>query len=269
MTINLFNVEDSIVFISGGSRGIGFAMAQCFAEQGAQVIITGRQEDALIEACKSVKNTKHKLAYRTCDVGDEALIQSCVDDVVAEFGRIDTLINSAGVNKRMPASDYSADEFDQIMHINLRGTFLMSQIVGKVMKKQGSGNQINIDSLSSHSPLTQILPYAMSKAGVSNMTRGLALEWGPFGVRVNAIAPGFILTDLTRKLWENKNLQAWHKATTPLQHMGEVEDLIGTAIFLASSSASFITGQIIRVDGGATAGTNWPIADDFTVTQND
>lgn len=268
MTIDLFKVEDTIVFISGGSRGIGFAMAECFAQQGAQVIITGRNEDGLKAACQNTPKTKHAMAYRICDVADEALIQSCVDDVVAEFGRIDTLINSAGVNKRMPASDYSADEFDQIMHINLRGAFLMSQIVGKVMKKQGSGNQINIDSLSSHVPLTQILPYAMSKAGLSNMTRGLALEWGQFGVRVNAIAPGFILTDLTRKMWQNENMQAWHKATTPLQHMGQVEDLIGTAIFLASPSASFITGQIIRVDGGATAGTNWPIANDFTVSHN-
>lgn len=268
MAVNLFNVEDSVVLVSGGSRGIGFAMAQCFAEQGAKVIITGRNEKTLIDACDSVVEIKHEITYQTCDVGEQCEINECVEAVLAKFGRIDTLINSAGVNKRMPALDYSADEFDQIMQINLRGAFLMSQAVGKVMIKQCGGNQINIDSLSSHVPLTQILPYAMSKAGLSNMTRGLALEWGQYGVRVNAIAPGFILTDLTQKMWQNKNMQAWHKATTPLQHMGEVDDLIGTAIFLASPSAAFISGQIIRVDGGASAGTHWPIAEDFSVTND-
>lgn len=263
MRTNLFNVQDTIIFISGGSRGIGFAMAEAFAEQGAQVIISGRNEDALIEACKNTHEFSHPIVYRICDVADEQLINTCVKDIVAEYGRIDTLINCAGVNKRMPAVEYTADEYDQIMHINLRGAFLMSQAVGKVMIKQGSGNQINIDSLSTHMPLTQILPYAMSKAGLSNMTRGLALEWGKYGVRVNSIAPGFILTDLTQKMWANENMLAWHKATTPLERMGQVEDLVGTAIFLASAGSAFITGQIIRVDGGATAGTHWPIAGDF------
>lgn len=268
MSANLFNVEDTIVLVSGGSRGIGFAMAEAFAEQGAQVIITGRNEDALVEACENTENFRYPITYRICDVVSEAVINACIEDVVAEHGRIDTLINSAGVNKRMPAVEYTADEYDQIMNINLRGAFLMSQAVGKVMIKQGSGNQINIDSLSTHMPLTQILPYAMSKAGLSNMTRGLALEWGKYGVRVNAIAPGFILTNLTQKMWANENMLAWHKATTPLERMGQVDDLVGTAIFLASTGSAFITGQIIRVDGGATAGTHWPIAGNFDVTHN-
>lgn len=266
MKPNLFNVENSVVLVSGGSRGIGFAMAETFAQQGATVIITGRDEAALVAACKSTAEFSKPIQYQICDVADETLIAECVEAVIKKYGHIDTLINCAGVNKRMPAVEYTAAEFDQIMNINLRGAFLMSQAVGKKMMQRGSGNQINIDSLSTHGPLTQILPYAMSKAGLSNMTKGLALEWGKFGVRVNAIAPGFILTDLTKKMWANENMLAWHKVTTPLQRMGQVEDLIGTAIFLASSSASFITGQIIRVDGGATAGTHWPIADDFNVT---
>lgn len=263
--MNLFNVKHSVVLISGGSRGIGFAMAQAFAQHGANVIITGRNEAALIDACKVDGEYDTPISYRVCDVAADETIYECVNGVVAEHGRIDTLINCAGVNKRMPVEEYSADEYDQIMTINLRGAFLMSQAVGRQMIKQGNGNQINIDSLSTHAPLTQILPYAMSKAGLSNMTRGLALEWGPHGVRVNAIAPGFILTDLTQKMWANENMLAWHKTTTPLQRMGQVEDLIGTAIFLASAGAAFITGQIIRVDGGATAGTRWPIAGDFEV----
>ncbi len=251
---DLFNVAYTIVLVSGGSRGIGLSMAEAFAERGATVVITGRSESC-----------DHALSYQRCDVADEASIKACVAAVIAEHGRIDTLINCAGVNKRMPAVDYTADEFDQIMNINLRGTFLMSQAVGKHMINQGSGNIINIDSLSTYGGLTQVVPYAMSKSGMSSMTRGLALEWGKHGVRVNGLAPGFILTDLTKKLWSDPNMQAWNKTITPLGRMGSVDDLIGTALFLASPAAAYMTGQTLRVDGGASAGINWPIAGDFTV----
>lgn len=252
---DLFNVADTIVLVSGGSRGIGLSMAEAFAERGAKVIITGRSESC-----------DQPLSYQRCDVADEASIKTCVEAVIAEHGRIDTLVNCAGVNKRMPAVDYTADEFDQIMNINLRGAFLMSQAVGKHMIKQGSGNQINIDSLSTYGGLTQVVPYAMSKSGMSSMTRGLALEWGKHGVRVNGLAPGFILTDLTKKLWSDPNMQAWNKTITPLGRMGSVDDLVGTAVFLASPAAGYMTGQTLRVDGGASAGINWPIAGDFRVT---
>lgn len=265
MGANLFDVSDSVVLVSGGSRGIGLALAQGFALQGAKVIITGRSEASLIAACDAAKTETHAMTYQVCDVADEAAIIACVEAVVASHGRIDTLINCAGVNNRMPAVEISPVEFDKIMEINLRGAYFMSQAVGKQMIAQGSGNQINIDSLSSFGPLTQVVPYAMSKAGISNMTRGLALEWGKHGVRVNGLAPGFILTDLTEKLWARKDMQAWHDVIAPLQRLGDVEDLIGTAIFLASPAAAFLTGQTLRVDGGASAGLHWPIAGDFEV----
>lgn len=263
MSKNPFNVTNSVVLISGGSRGIGLAIAEAFAEQGANVIITGRKEDALIAACAA---SDHDLTYETCDVANEASINTCVNATIAKHSRIDTLVNCAGVNTRKPATDFTAAEFDQIMNINLRGAFLMSQAVGKQQIKQGSGNQINIDSLSTHGPLPQVVPYAMSKSGMTSMTRGLALEWGKHGVRVNGIAPGFILTDLTKKLWSDPKMQAWNRSICPMQRMGAVEDLTATAIYLASSAASFLTGQTIRVDGGASAGLNWPIAGDFEVT---
>lgn len=254
MVDELFDIAGQVVLVSGGSRGIGLAMAEAFAARGATVVITGRSESC-----------DHPLSYQSCDVGDEASIKSCVAAVIAAHGRIDTLINCAGVNKRKPATDYTADEFDQIMNVNLRGAFLMSQAVGKQMIAQGSGNIINIDSLSTHGPLTQVLPYAMSKMGLQNMTKGLALEWGPMGVRVNGLAPGFILTDLTAKLWSDENLQAWNSKVTPMGRMGTVDDLVGTALFLASPAAGFLTGQTIRVDGGASAGMRWPIDGDFRV----
>ncbi len=260
MTDQLFSVKDQIVLVSGGSRGIGLAIGQAFAERGATVVLTGRGQDALDAACEGTIMTGV-----TCDVADANSITDCVARVIEDHGRIDTMINCAGVNKRMPAEDYTAEEFDQIIAINLRGAFLMAQAVGRQMIKQGSGNIINIDSLSTHGPLTQVLPYAMSKMGLQNMTKGLALEWGPKGVRVNGLAPGFIWTDLTAKLWSDENLQAWNSKVTPMGRMGQVDDLVGTALFLASPAAGFVTGQTIRVDGGASAGMRWPIAGDFRV----
>ncbi|WP_269580660.1 SDR family NAD(P)-dependent oxidoreductase [Roseibium sp. Sym1] len=266
MADTLFDVSGKTVLVSGGSRGIGLAVALAFAERGARVIITGRDETSLREACGSAEGSPERMTHACCDVADPATIQTCVDDVVAEFGRIDTLINCAGVNIRKPAVDYSPEEFDAIMDINLRGAFFMAQAVGRHMIGRGEGCIVNVDSLTSSKPLTQIAPYSMSKAGLSSMTRALALEWGAQGVRVNGLAPGFILTELTRKLWADPNLQSWNRTVTPLGRMGSVEDLVGAAIFLASPASAFLTGQTIRVDGGITCGLNWPIGGDYQVT---
>ncbi len=245
------------------------AAANEFVRRGARVIITGRNEDSLRGACAAAPKGAHDMDFATCDVADSEAINACVDTVVQKYGRIDTLINCAGVNIRKPAVDFTPQEYDQIMDINLRGAFFMAQAVGKVMIASGKGSQINIDSLSTLTSLAGVAPYSMSKAGLGNMTRALALEWGRFGVRVNGLAPGFILTDLTEKLWSDPNLQAWNKTVTPLQRMGEVDDLTGAMVFLASPAAAFMTGQILRVDGGISAGINWPIDQDFEVTLKD
>ncbi|HEU5284700.1 MAG TPA: SDR family oxidoreductase, partial [Burkholderiales bacterium] len=176
-----------------------------------------------------------------------------------EHGRIDTLLNVAGVNKRMKVESYSAEEFDWILDINLRGAFLVAQACGRHMIARKSGSIISIDSLNTYAPLKGVLPYAMSKSAVSMMTRGMASEWGPHGVRVNAIAPGFFPTDLSRKLWAQEKMARWGREVTPLGKLGELKDLVGAAIFLASPAAAFITGQVLRVDGGVSAGINWPI----------
>ena len=137
----------------------------------------------------------------------------------------------------------------------------MAQAVGRVMLPQKSGSVINIDSLNSAGPLKNVAPYAISKCGINGMTRALALEWGPSGVRVNGLAPGFILTDLTKKLWSDPTMQAWNTANCPLGRLGQPDDLIGTALFLASRASAFLTGQTIYVDGGVVCGRAWPIPD--------
>ena len=188
-------------------------------------------------------------------------IQQTVDQIQQKYGQIDTLINVAGVNRRKPSLEVTEEDYDFIMDINLKGSFLLSQAVGRLMIERGSGSQINIASLNTDKPLKNVLPYAVSKAGMGHMTRALASEWGAFGVRVNALAPGFVLTDLTRKLWSEPHMKQWGLANTPQRRMGEPEDMVGTAVFLASAASAFMTGQILYVDGGFTAAFDWPIED--------
>ena len=255
----LFSVRDQIVLVSGGSRGIGRAIAEGFAVRGARVVITGREEVSLEESARAIAPPDGTVLPLVCDVSDGAAIHRLVDDVLATCGTIDTLVNVAGVNRRKPAMEITEEDYDFVLDVNLKGAFLLSQAVGRHMLERGSGSQINIASLSTKRPLKHIAPYAMSKAGLGQMTRALALEWGERGVRVNALAPGFILTDLTQKLWSGSAMQAWGHANTPQQRLGKPEDLVGTALFLAAPASAFLTGQIIYVDGGFSAGWAWPI----------
>ncbi len=259
MTDPLFDVKDQVVLVSGGSRGIGLAIAAGFAQRGAQVVITGREASTLEQAVATMTEAPLTPQGVVCDVARADQIQQVVDQLQQQHGRIDTLINVAGVNRRKPSLEVTEEDYDFIVDINLKGAFLLSQAVGRFMIDQGAGSQINIASLNTDRPLKNVLPYAVSKAGMGHMTRALASEWGPHGVRVNALAPGFILTDLTRKLWSDEKIQAWGLANTPQRRLGQPEDMVGTAIFLASAAAAFMTGQILYVDGGFTAGFDWPI----------
>lgn len=259
MSDQLFSVAEQVVVVSGSSRGIGRAIAQGFAARRARVVITGRDEQTLRATAAELAGNEAQVTWRVCDVACKADIDRLIPSVVEEFGQIDTLVNVAGVNRRKPALDVTEDDYDFILDINLKGAFFLSQAVGRHMVERRSGCQINIASLNTDRPLKHVLPYAMSKAAIAHMTRGLAVEWGPSGVRVNAIAPGFILTDLTQKLWSDATMQEWGLANTPQRRLGVPADMIGAAIFLASPAASFFTGQTLYVDGGYTAGWAWPI----------
>jgi gluconate 5-dehydrogenase len=262
MTDPMFSVADQVVLVSGGSRGIGHALAAGFAMREATVVITGRNEETLRAAAKAASRGSKPVAYQECDVSRPEESARAVERILGEHGRIDTLINVAGVNVRQPAERFTEEQFDFVMDINLRGAFFMAQAVGTSMLERKSGSIINIDSLNSEAPLKNVAPYAISKSGMKAMTRALAMEWGPRGVRVNGLAPGFILTDLTQKLWSDPTMQEWGRFNTPLGRLGKPEDLIGTAVFLASPAAGFLTGQTIYVDGGLIAGRNWPIPGD-------
>ncbi len=259
MSDPLFSVADQVVLISGGSRGIGKALAKGFAERDAQVIITGRNQETLSETATELSAGNLPVEPVVCDVAKPEDIRRSVATVLEKFGRIDTLVNVAGVNKRQKAESFTVEEYDFILDINLRGPYFLSVEVAKHMIDRKQGVQINVDSLNTYAPLKGVLPYAMSKWGVVAMTRGLATEWGPHGIRVNTLAPGFILTDLTHKLWAQPHMQEWADKNTPLKRLGEVEDMVGATIFMASDASAFMTGQVLRVDGGVTAGISWPI----------
>lgn len=259
MQDELFSVAGQVVLVSGGSRGIGRGLAAGFAQRGATVIITGREQAVLEQTAREITPPSGTVRPLACDVADPAAIRRLVDTVLQEFGRVDTLLNVAGVNRRKPSEQLSEADYDFVLDINLKGPFLLSTAVGRAMLELGHGNQINIVSLNNDRPLKGVMPYAVSKAGLGHMTRSLAMEWGPRGIRVNAIAPGFIMTDLTRKLWAQPAIHDWGMANTPLRRLGEPGDLVGTAIFLASEASAFMTGQILYVDGGITCGLAWPI----------
>ena len=246
MQDKLFNVADQVVLVSGGSRGIGRALAEGFAERDAQVIIAGREADTLKQTAKETSKGGHPVAFEVCDVARQEDVDKLVGSVLNKFGRIDTLLSVAGVNKRMKAEDYTLEEYDRIVNINLRGAFAIAQVVGRHMIGRKAGSIINIDSLNTYAPLAGVTPYAISKAGVLMMTRALANEWGKHGVRVNSIAPGFFPTALSKKLWAQEKMGAWARTVTPLGRLGELKELVGAAVFLASAAAAFVTDPASR-----------------------
>ena len=259
MSDPLFSVAGQHILITGGSRGIGRAIAEGFAARGARVVICSRSQESVDAAVSEMSEKGMAVSGLSCDVSEPEQIKSTVAATLKQLGHIDSLINVAGVNRRQRAETFTAADYDFVLDTNLRGAFLMSLEVGRHMIERKSGTQINIESLNTWMPLKGVLPYAMSKFGMQGMTRGLALEWGRHGIRVNSLAPGFILTDLTKKLWSDPTMQAWNEANAPLGRLGQPEDMIGTAVFLASKASAFMTGQTLYVDGGFSSGWSWPI----------
>lgn len=241
-------LQGKVALITGGAAGIGLAIAKCYLQNGAQVVLLDRA--AQVVQIAQLLDEQQALGI-VMDVTDKASVEQAVAQANAHFGRLDVLVNSAGIVALYPAEELPEDAWDSTMAVNLKGVFLTSQAVGHYFIRQGSGSIINLASQAGVVALPNHLAYCASKAGVIGLTQVLALEWGPHNVRVNAISPTVVLTELGRKAWSGEVAEQM-KQKIPLRRFAEPEDIAASALFLASDAASMITGSNLVVDGGYT-----------------
>ncbi len=238
-----------VALVTGAARGLGFALARGLARAGALVVLNGRDRAALDEARRTIAQDGDA-DVESFDVTDRAAVRAGVAAIEARRGAIDVLVNNAGIQRRHPVEAFPAEDWDAIIATNLTAPFLVAQAVIPGMKARGRGSIINIASLMSELGRPTIVPYTAAKGGVRQLTRGLATELGPAGIRVNAIAPGYFMTEMNRALIDNREFDAWVKGRAPLRRWGDPDELAGLAVFLASDASSYVTGQTIFVDGG-------------------
>jgi gluconate 5-dehydrogenase len=252
MESNLFRLVGKTALVTGGGRGIGLAIAKGLARHGADVAIVSRSKEQLEAAAKQIHTqTGRKIRPFPFDLSNIEGIDDFFKRVVAETKGIDILVNCAGTTIRGPAEDVDLKTFNQVIEVNLTSTFVLSQAFCRHRKQSGkAGRIINIGSLTCHGARPTTAAYASSKGGLLSLTRTLAVEWARYNINVNAIGPGYIATELTEPLWTDEDFNKWVLSKTPLARWGQPDDLIGTAVLLASQAGEFITGQIIYVDGG-------------------
>lgn len=250
MTYSKLELNGKVAVVIGGTSGIGRAIAHGFAHAGADVIATSRREEQVDAAAREIEELGRRSLRVPSDVSDRASLERVLAEAIGAFGKVDILVNSAGRTKRAPTVDFLEADWNDIIDTNLTGTLRACQVFGRHMLERKSGSIINIASLSTFVALYEVAAYSASKAAVGSLTKSLALEWSNRGVRVNAIAPGVFRTALNHKLLDETERGREFLLRTPMRRFGNVDELAGAAIFLASDAASFVTGEILVVDGG-------------------
>jgi gluconate 5-dehydrogenase len=248
-----FDLTGHVALVTGSSQGIGRALAEGIGGAGATVVLNGRNEDRLSEAVERLRNVGITAQGEAFDVTDSAAVSAGVMRITESIGTIDILVNNAGTGRRKPFVEMSNDDWSSIIESNLTSAFKVSRAVAPLMVERGWGRIINTCSLMSSIARKNNANYAASKGGLAMLTNALCIELGEHGITVNGIAPGYFDTPLTKPLKDDPDFTAWLENRTPLRRWGKVEELAGTAVFLASDAARFVTGQIIYVDGGVTA----------------
>lgn len=246
----LLSLEGKTAVVTGGTSGIGRALSLGLADAGADVIATARRQQQVDETAGEIEARGRKTLRQASDVCDRASLETLLTATLDRFGKVDILVNCAGKIMRTPTLTVPEEEWADILNTNLTGTLRACQIFGKPMLERGYGRIVNIASLTSFVALTEVAAYAASKAGVVSLTRSLAVEWSKRGVTVNAIAPGVFRTDLNANLLDSTPRGQELLLRTPMGRFGKTEELVGAAVYLASDSASFVTGQTLVVDGG-------------------
>ncbi len=254
MSLSLFDLSGKVAMVTGSSRGLGQYMARALARAGADLAITSRTLDSLAEFRKEVEAMGRKAFPVALDVRDYDSIQRAVEGAHQEYGKIDILVNNAGCNVRKPAVEVTWEDWSLVVDTNLRGPFFVAQAVAKKMIPRRYGRIVNIGSVTCVFGYAGITPYCASRGGVKQMTMSLADDWGPHGITVNCLAPGWFDTQQTHVLYENKEWVEYLVDRIPLKRPGRPSDLDGTIVFLASDASEYVTGQTILVDGGISTG---------------
>jgi NAD(P)-dependent dehydrogenase (short-subunit alcohol dehydrogenase family) len=252
MDHSYLSLEGKVALVTGGSRGIGKAIALTFADAGADLAISGRKLQDLEKVAEEIKKLGKKCLPVTAHARKVEELKHLVDQVMETFGRIDILVNNAATNPAMgPIVGTDEKIYDHIMETNLKGYFMMSKFAGAIMVKQKSGNIINISSAGGVSPAEGLGPYCISKAGINMLTKALALELGPYNIRVNAVAPRIVKTSFSEALWTNEALMKKELDLVPLKRVASPEEIARTALYLASTASDYMTGHVVVLNGGA------------------
>jgi gluconate 5-dehydrogenase len=241
--LSTFQLNSKLALITGSSAGIGFALARALGEAGAHVVINGRNSQKVSVAVQTLKSEGLNVSASVFDVTDAQSVSTAVNDIETQLGAIDILVNNAGMQIRGPLHEYKDDDWQTLMRTNLDSVYYVGKTVAQKMIPRGRGKIINICSVQSELGRPGIAPYTASKGAVKMFTKGMAIDWGPFGIQVNGIGPGYFKTELNQKLVDDPPSRRW----------GDVEDLGGAAVFLASDASKFVNGHILYVDGGVTA----------------